>query len=100
MESLVLVVKTSHEWRADSPVVKDLMRMTKKLLVLRARALERIENFKKAEALSSSNQETLETMNADLDDLLVALENRTDSPDSEPGPSSPVLLEMLPEDDD
>ena len=100
METLVLVVKTSHEWRADSPVVKDLMRMTKKLLVLRARALERIENFKKAEALSSSNQETLEAMNADLDDLLVALENRTDSPDSEPEPSFPVLLEMLPEDDD
>lgn len=39
-------------------------------------------------------------MNADLDDLLVALENRTDSPDSEPEPSFPVLLEMLPEDDD
>lgn len=100
MESLVLVVKTSHEWRADAPVVKDLMRMTKKLLVLRSRALERLENFIKTEALSSSNQETLEAMNADLDDLLVALENRTDRPDSEPEPSSPVLLEMEPEDDD
>lgn len=100
LESLVLVVKTSHEWRADSPVVKDLMRMTKRLLVLRARALETIQNFKKAEALSTSNQESLELMNADLDGLLEALENRTDSPDSEPELSSPVLLEMEPEDDD
>ena len=100
LDALVLVVKTSHEWRADSPVVKELMRMTKKLLLLRARALETIQNFKKSTLLNDSNQPTLLSMNADLDDLLQALENRTDSPDSEPGPSSPVLLEMEPEDDD
>lgn len=99
LESLVLVVKTSHEWRADSPVVKDLMRMTKKLLALRTRALEAIQHFKATAALSISNQPQLESMNADLDDLLVALENRTEDPDSEPGPSSAVLLEMAPEDD-
>jgi hypothetical protein len=99
LESLVLVVKTSHEWRADSPVVKDLMRMTKRLLDLRTRSLEAIHHFKATAALSISNQPQLESMNADLDDLLVALENRTDIPDSEPGPSSAVLLEMAPEDD-
>ncbi|MBV0882157.1 hypothetical protein KTQ42_23045 [Noviherbaspirillum sp. L7-7A] len=99
LESLVLVVKTSHEWRADSPVVKDLMRMSKTLLVLRARALGKIQNFKMTEALSTSNQVELVAMNANLDGLLQALENRTDSPDSEPGRSSAVLLEMLPEDD-
>jgi hypothetical protein len=100
LESLVLVVKTSHEWRADSPVVKELMRMSKKLLVLRGRALETIQNFKRASTLGDANQATLLSMNADLDDLLEALKNRTDSPDSEPEPSSPVLLEMEPEDDD
>jgi hypothetical protein len=99
LESLVLVVKTSHEWRADSPVVKDLMRMTKRLLDLRTRALEAIHHFKATAALSVSNQPLLVSMNADLDDLLVALENRTEDPDSEPGPSSAVLLEMAPEDD-
>lgn len=100
LESLVLVVKTSHEWRADSPVVKELMRMSKKLLVLRGRALETIQNFKRASTLSDANQPTLLSMNADLDDLLETMKNRTEDPDSEPGPSSPVLLEMEPEDDD
>ena len=100
LESLVLVVKTSHEWRADSPVVKDLMRMSKTLLMLRTRALEKIQHFKTNQSLSTSNQAELLAMNADLDGLLQALENRTDSPDSEPEPSSPVLLEMLPEDGD
>ena len=99
LESLVLVVKTSHEWRADSPVVKELMRMSKKLLILRGRALETIQNFKRASTLGDANQPTLLSMNADLDDLLVALENRTEDPDSEPGPHSAVLLEMAPEDD-
>jgi hypothetical protein len=100
IESLVLVVKTSHEWRPDSPVVKDLMRLTKKLLLLRIRALERIENFKKTAFLNSYNQNALESTNADLDDLLLALENRTDVPDPESVSASPVLLEMEPEDDD
>ena len=99
LESLVLVVKTSHEWRADSPVVKDLMRMSKTLLVLRTRALDKIQHFKTDQALSTSSQAELVAMNADLDGLLEALENRTDSPDSEPEPSSPVLLEMAPDDD-
>jgi hypothetical protein len=73
--------------------------MTKRLLDLRTRALEAIHHFKATAALSISNQPQLESMNADLDDLLVALENRTEDPDSEPVPSSAVLLEMAPEDD-
>ena len=99
--SLVLSVRSSVEFKADAPAVKELMRRTKTLLSLRARALETMQRFQHAAGLlHAANEDKLAAFNADLNGLLEALENRTEDLDSEPGPSSPVLLEMEPEDDD
>ncbi|MBK4737946.1 hypothetical protein [Noviherbaspirillum pedocola] len=100
LESFVLSVRTSVEFKADAPAVKELMRRTKVLLQLRVRALEVLQTFQHvAELLHASNEDKLAKFNADLNGLLEVLENRTDNPASESGPSSPVLLEMEPEDE-
>ena len=100
MDSLVLSVRSSVEFKADAPVVKELMRRTKMLLLLRARALEMMRNFQHAsELLNKANADKLTLLQSDLNGLLEALKNRTEDPDSEPDPSSAVLLEMAPEDD-
>jgi hypothetical protein len=97
-ESLVLSVRSSVEFKADAPAVKELMRRTKVLLSLRARALETMQRFQHAaNLLHASNQDKLAIFNADLNGLLEALENRTEDSDSESGPHSAVLLEMAPE---
>ncbi|MBV0881607.1 hypothetical protein KTQ42_20205 [Noviherbaspirillum sp. L7-7A] len=101
LDSLVLSVRSSVEFKADAPVVKELMRRTKMLLQLRARALQIMQNFQHAsELLNKANADKLTLLQSDLNGLIEALKNRTDSRDSEPEPSSPVLLEMAPEDDD
>jgi hypothetical protein len=80
--------------------VKELMRRTKMLLLLRARALEMMQNFQHAsDLLNKANADKLTVLQSDLNGLLEALKNRTEDPDSEPGPHSAVLLEMAPEDD-
>jgi hypothetical protein len=100
MDSLVLSVRSSVEFKADAPVVKASMRRTKMLLLLRARALEMMQNFQHAsQFLNKANADKLTLLQPYLNGLLEALKNQTEDTDSESGPSSAVLLEMAPEGD-